>query len=69
MIEVLEVGMKEMRDNTNLTYSYWYVTGLCNYECDYCDIFHDESRLHWLDDIYQYEVVINLRVHANNRPY
>ncbi len=46
MIEVLEVGLKEMR-NTNLTYSYWYVTGMCNYECDYCDIFHNEQIQKW----------------------
>jgi MoaA/NifB/PqqE/SkfB family radical SAM enzyme len=47
MIEILEVGLKEMRDNSDLTYSYWYVTGLCNYECDYCDIFHDEKIQEW----------------------
>jgi len=47
MIEVLEVGLKEMRNNSNLTYSYWYVTGLCNYECHYCDIFHDEKVQEW----------------------
>jgi MoaA/NifB/PqqE/SkfB family radical SAM enzyme len=46
-MEVLEVGLKEMKDNPDLTYSYWYVTGLCNYECDYCDIFHDEQIQDW----------------------
>jgi len=46
-MEILEVGLKEMRNNPNLTYSYWYVTGICNYECDYCDIFHDEQIQEW----------------------
>jgi len=44
MIEVLEVGLKEMMDNPDLVYVYWYVTGACNYECDYCDIFRKDIQ-------------------------
>ena len=47
MIEILEVGLKEMRDNPDLTYSYWYLTGQCNYKCDYCDIYKDENIQSW----------------------
>ncbi len=47
MVEVLEVGLKEMRDNPNLIYSYWYVTGSCNYKCDYCDVYRDEQIQEW----------------------
>lgn len=47
MIEVLEVGLKEMKDNPDLTYSYWYLTGKCNYRCDYCDIYKDEIIQPW----------------------
>ncbi len=47
MIEVLEVGLKEMMNNPNLIYVYWDVTGLCNYECDYCDVFRNEQTQDW----------------------
>jgi MoaA/NifB/PqqE/SkfB family radical SAM enzyme len=47
MIEILEFGLKEMIDNPNLIFIYWYLTGKCNYKCDYCDIFRDEKLQDW----------------------
>lgn len=46
-MEILEVGLKEMRDNPDLIYVYWYVTGNCNYACDYCDVFKEEPIQDW----------------------
>lgn len=46
-MEILEVGLKEMRDNPNLIYVYWYLTGACNYECDYCDVYNNDKFEDW----------------------
>ena len=47
MIEVLEIGIKEMLDDPSTLFSYWFVTGICNYKCDYCDVYHKEKIFPW----------------------
>jgi sulfatase maturation enzyme AslB (radical SAM superfamily) len=47
MIEVLEIGIKEMLDDPSTLFSYWFVTGICNYKCDYCDVYHKEIVFPW----------------------
>lgn len=46
-IEILEVGLKTMFENPNILYSYWFLTGNCNYKCDYCDVFRNEKLANW----------------------
>jgi len=46
-VEVLEVGLKTMFENPNILYAYWFVTGNCNYKCDYCDVFRNEKLATW----------------------
>jgi len=42
MTEILEVGLKEMLDNPLTMFTYWFVTGKCNFKCDYCDVYDNK---------------------------
>ena len=68
-VEVLKIGLKDMLNEPTVMYSYWFITGRCNYNCDYCDIYGNEvvdwevkqkiiEFLNYMDTIRKHKVLL-----------